>query len=177
MSLLTCSSVALASHLLRRRALRRPCNSGCACFIVAASRCQSIASLPRSHLISRPGPASQHRRRPTDGLHRPHSGPGVTSFSLGRMRFFSASDLARRESRSKWQDAAQATADVSIAGGSQKPAQMHSFVVNGTEILLSTSPAVPGHSIIQFKGKLFRPKCVSGKGHTSMPIRPSDGIY
>lgn len=58
----------------------------------------------------------------------------------------------RRQFRSKWLDTLEAAATRRVEEATQKPAQPHCFVFDGNEVLLSTSPAVPGHSIVQFKG-------------------------
>ena len=68
--------------------------------------------------------------------------------------FFSGSDVARRESRTRWLDAVNSAVSKSESQEPQKIPQPLCFVFDGTEVLLSTSPAVPGHSILQFKGSL-----------------------
>ncbi|XP_026191935.1 uncharacterized protein LOC34618428 [Cyclospora cayetanensis] len=69
------------------------------------------------------------------------------------MRIFSASSITRRESRNKWLAAAEAAARGTVERETQKSnAEPKRYLVDGMEILMSTSPAVPGHGIVQFKG-------------------------
>ncbi|KAL8448247.1 hypothetical protein Emag_004015 [Eimeria magna] len=76
-------------------------------------------------------------------------GPPV---KLDFYRFFTSSAFLRLQSRKKWLEAAQAAAGGNSAGAQGEAAKPQVFIVNGEEILLSTSPAIPGHSILQFKG-------------------------
>lgn len=80
--------------------------------------------------------------------------PNLQSTSSASVHAFSAIKGARRDSSNKWLKAAQAVAGVDLEDNVGEPAQPLHFFVNGAEIHLSTSPVVPGHSIIQYKGKL-----------------------
>ncbi|CDJ60731.1 hypothetical protein, conserved [Eimeria maxima] len=68
------------------------------------------------------------------------------------MHIFSAVGQATRESRKKWLEAAQAVAGRSPEEETDRPPKPLRFVVDGSEIHLSTSPAIPGHSNVQYKG-------------------------
>ncbi|KAL8275971.1 hypothetical protein Esti_000087 [Eimeria stiedai] len=83
-------------------------------------------------------------------------GEGGTSMRsvvpLDFCRFYTAPSFLRRESRRKWLEAAQEVARGNCVETYGQAAKPQVFIVNGEEILLSTSPAIPGHSILQFKG-------------------------
>lgn len=70
------------------------------------------------------------------------------------MPFFAILGDVRRQFRSKWLDTLETAAARRVEEATPRPAQPHAFVVDGNEVLLSTSPAVPGHSIVQFKGEV-----------------------
>lgn len=93
---------------------------------------------------------------------------------LSGMQFFSAADSARRDARNKWIEAAAQAVKGSAADGTPQraPDSAYNFVVNGTEILLSTSPAVPGHSILLYKGereKVFDCHKLGGRPNAQRP--------
>ncbi|KAL8449033.1 hypothetical protein Emed_003385 [Eimeria media] len=97
---------------------------------------------------------SKSARSALGGVHT----PGREQVASGRRpavhfcRFFTSAVFLRRESRKKWMDAAQAAASENSEGAEGEAVKPQVFIVNGEEILLSTSPAIPGHSILQFKG-------------------------
>lgn len=79
--------------------------------------------------------------------------PNVRYTTCASVHAFSATKGTCQDTRSKWLKAAQAVAGVDLEDNVGEPAQPLHFFVNGAEIHLSTSPVIPGHSIIQYKGK------------------------
>ena len=144
------SSLALASRSVRHSRISASCCSDASVLVSLPTASESREPLSRPQLNCRHAAPLQNM----SGIYTTHRDPLLNTSSGSCMRIFSVSSLERRESRKKWLNAAEVAAGATADVGSQKPEQPPRFVVRGTERLLSTSPAVPGYSILQFRGKL-----------------------
>lgn len=157
------SSVEKARCFLGRLGWVGQSGSNCGRPVAASYQDKIVSSLFFHHNDAFPATLLQRQLLGRNVQGTDHGQPSRPSTADTPMHIFSAADQERRESRNKWLEAAQAVAGRSVEGESSKPSLPQRFLVDGSEIYLSTSPVIPGHSTIHYKGmatKLFIMSCL-----------------